>query len=464
MKKKYFTNIFLLAMLILFATSPLQAQSWANHGMMTMHLDMVTYAQTQKIKPYKNDILIGISVDPFTNHYCFNIFRNNSSIAGQLFTNQIGLSLSDFTILGDTLYFCGKKLNNQNNYEGVIGKMSMAALLSGNNIQYNMTSIINTQNLTKLVAYYVNTNEVCVFAIGDNGVSNQIPGRVVLLMDSIGSPNITIDVMSTPFISNTTKEILHDISLSGDAVITLSHVYPNNQYIVRYFRRYNPLHNNYSYKYTLQNITFNTMSDCYGYGLHISDIEQDVLAVAVSASQNNNNFTIVNFLEQFNSTVLSSQAIVHGNKDHKVLEMEYSDALHKLLILHNNYFENIGQKQTLCRLSPIYSSSDTLFLELLSEPNTLNHFSIIPKQRCALIGINKSGVSQANQLFSVRKLELPTNVNCYKYIIGKTILMNFQDGVIETNVSIPTLPSQTTIWGVYYGSSSSDNIYIDCDY
>ena len=65
--------------------------------MMTMHLDMVTYAQTQKIKPYKNDILIGISVDPFTNHYCFNIFRNNSSIAGQLFTNQIGLSLSDFT-------------------------------------------------------------------------------------------------------------------------------------------------------------------------------------------------------------------------------------------------------------------------------------------------------------------------------------------------------------------------------
>ena len=81
-----------------------------------------------------------------------------------------------------------------------------------------------------------------------------------------------------------------------------------------------------------------------------------------------------------------------------------------------------------------------------------------------MIGINKSGVSQANQLFSVRKLELPTNVNCYKYIIGKTILMNFQDGVIETNVSNSNSISQTTTWGIYYGSSSSDNIYIDCDY
>lgn len=464
MKKKIFTWFYMLAMIVLLISSPLQAQNWTNHDMMTMHLDMVTYAQIQKIKPYKNEFLIGISVDPITNHYCFNIFENNSSVAGLLFTNQIGLSLSDFTILGDTLYFCGKKLNNQNNYDGVIGKMSMAALLSGNNIQYNMTTINNTQNLTKLVAYYADTNDVCVFAIGDNGVSSLAPGRVVLLRDSIGGPNLTINVMPLPPISNTTKEILHDICLSGNAVITLSHVYPSNQYIVRYFKRSNQLHNNYSYKYTLQNITFNTMSDCYGYGLHISDIEQDVLAVAVSASQNNNNFTIINLLERFNSTVLSSQAIVHGNKDHKVLEMEYSDDLHKLLILHNNYFDNIGQLQTLCRLSPNYSSSDTLFLEYLPGGERLNHFSIIPNQRCALIGINKRGVSQANQLFSVRKLELSTDVYCYDYMIGKTILMNFQNGVIETNVSNFNSISQTTTWGIYYGSSSSDNIYIDCDY
>lgn len=462
MKKKYFTNIFLLAMLILFATSSLQAQNWFHHDIMIKHSDMESYVDAQKVRPYKDQIIIETSFEPITSNPCFTTWINDSNMVNQFFLGQIGLTVSDFTILGDTLYFCGKKLNNQNNYEGVIGKMSMGALLSGNNIQYNMTSINNTQNLTKLVAYYADTNEVCVFAIGDNGVSNQMPGRVVLLKDSIGSPNITIDIMYTPFISNTTKEILHDICLSGNAVITLSHVYPSNQYIVRYFKRSNQLHNNYSYRYTLPNITFNTMSDCYGYGLHISDIEQDFLAVAVSASRNNNYFTIINLLERFNSTVLSSQAIIHENKDHKVLEMEYSNEIHKLLILHSNYFENNGQLQTLCRISPIYTPSDTLYRELLSIKNSLNHFTLFLDKKCALVGINKKGSVSGKQLLSIRNMELSNGIGCYKAMIEKVIGLNFPNGVsVQPLVSSQLAPTSTT-WSVYYGSDSYFNAYIDC--
>ena len=461
MKKKYFTNIFLLAMLILFATFSLQAQNWFHHDIMIKHSDMESYVDAQKVRPYKDQIIIETSFEPITSNPCFTTWINDSNMVNQFFLGQIGLTVSDFTILGDTLYFCGKKLNNQNNYDGVIGKMSMAALLSGNNIQYNMTTINNTQNLTKLVAYYADTNDVCVFAIGDNGVSTLTPGRVVLLRDSIGAPNLTINVMSLPPSSNTTKEILHDICLSGNVVITLSHVYPSNQYIVRYFKRDISLVNFENYIYSLPNTIFNTMSDCYGYGLHISDVKQNVLAVAVSASQNNNYFTIINLLERFNSTVLSSQAIVHENKDHKVLEMEYSDALHKLLILHNNYFENIAKKQTLCRLSPIYSSSDTLFLEYLQGGGQLNHFSIIPNQRCASVGIMKN-IPQSNQLLTVRKLELDNNVNCFNSMIGKVIVMNFPNGNIFINTP-PVIQIPQMTWGVYNGSNLNDNVYIDCE-
>lgn len=451
----------MLVMALLLIGPPLQAQNWANHDMTTMFSNMITYAQNQVVRPYHDEYIINVATVPINGDCNFNIWKNGSNLIEQMFMNQTGFTISDFTILGDTLYFCGKKLNNQNNYDGVIGKMSMAALLSGNNIQYNMTTINNTQNLTKLVAYYADTNDVCVFAIGDNGVSNLIPGRVVLLRDNIGSSNFTIDVKAPPFISNTTKEILHDICLSGNVVITLSHVYPSNQYIVRYFKRDISLVNFENYIYSLPNTIFNTMSDCYGYGLHISDVEQNVLAVAVSASQNNNYFTIINLLERFNSTVLSSQAIVHENKDHKVLEMEYSDALHKLLILHNNYFENISKKQTLCRLSPIYSSSDTLFLEYLQGGGQLNHFSIIPNQRCALVGIMKNK-PQSNQLLTVRKLELDNNVNCFNSVIGKVIVMNFPNGNIFTNTT-PVIQIPPMTWGVYNGSNLNDNVYIDCE-
>lgn len=460
MKKKYFTNIFLLAMLILFATSSLQAQNWFHHDIMIKHSDMESYVDAQKVRPYKDQIIIETSFEPITSNPCFTTWINDSNMVNQFFLGQIGLTVSDFTILGDTLYFCGKKLNNQNNYEGAIGKISISCLLSGNNLQYNITTIANTQNLTKLVAYYVDTNYVRVIAIGDNGVSNLTPGRIVMLNDSIGSANFTPNVKTTPLITNTTREIFHDMCLLDNYVVTLSHVYPSNQYIVRYFKRSNQLHNPYSYIYTLPNITFNTMSEPYGYALHISEIAQDTLAVAVSASRGVKYFTIINLLKQLSPVVYSSQAVMHENKDHKVLEMEYSYAIRKLLILHSNYFENEGQLQTLCRISPIYTPSDTLYRELLSTKNSLNHFALFLDKKCALVGVNKRGSVSGKQLLSIRNMELSNGIGCYKAMIEKVIGLNFPNGVSLPELQqIPNLP---TTWSVYYGSDSYFNVYIDC--
>lgn len=53
MKKKIFTSFYMLAMLILFATSSLQAQNWLVNQSTMMHTNLSVELSAQKVKPYK---------------------------------------------------------------------------------------------------------------------------------------------------------------------------------------------------------------------------------------------------------------------------------------------------------------------------------------------------------------------------------------------------------------------------
>jgi hypothetical protein len=78
MRKKFFTNFFLLAMLILFATFSLQAQNWLVNQSTMMHTNLRVELSAQKVKPYKDIYLVGISKKADSLRYCFSLFRNNN--------------------------------------------------------------------------------------------------------------------------------------------------------------------------------------------------------------------------------------------------------------------------------------------------------------------------------------------------------------------------------------------------
>ena len=103
MKKKYFTNIFLLAMLILFATSPLQAQSWTTYDELTMHNDMKTDVQYQKVRQYKSKFPIGVGNQVGGNQFFFTKWEGINNTVEQFCLNDTNIIVSDFTIL-ETLY------------------------------------------------------------------------------------------------------------------------------------------------------------------------------------------------------------------------------------------------------------------------------------------------------------------------------------------------------------------------
>ena len=445
----------LLAAMVLISTS-IQAQSWLGSKVLTVHNSLQTNTYAQKVRPYGENFLIALSKKPNVNHYCFEAWQDGQTSVIRGFLNAADIVVSDFKVFDDTVYFCGKRLTNQGNYIGVIGRFDIASFISGGNAYYDLTDINATSNLTSLIAYRKPASHVIyVVAIGlQNNIIGNILGRYVFMYyDSYtGVTNYRVRRPSTPTV--TSIEYLQDIALTDNRVVTASRLYPDNTFIVRTFDIADPSNEQASNNFTCPNLSFYTTSDPYEYPVHITALNVDTIALSVGATDGPNDFTMVSKLHPQSQNISSTQQIYHFDKESKVLEMDYSSETNKLLLLTSSNFQGQGIKQSINILNPDETQTYFAPVELLTTPNELNHLCVSPHSRYALAGIYQDPSSGT----PYRSL----SIRCILYNLSQCI-QNYSTKITMTN--LPTATNASTLMlltqGIATWASDSFGLYLD---
>ena len=456
MENKIFSKVsILLAAMVLISTA-LQALSWLGSKVLTVHNSLQTNTYAQKVRPYGENFLIALSKKPNVDHYCFEAWQDGQTSVIRGFLNAADIVVSDFKVFDDTVYFCGKRLTNQGNYIGVIGRFDIASFISGGNAYYDLTDINATSNLTSLIAYRKPASHVIyVVAIGlqDNIIGNILGRYVFMYYDShTGITNYEVRRPSTPTV--TSIEYLQDIALTDKHVVTASRLYPDNTFIVRTFEISDPLNEQVSNNFTCPNLSFYTTSDPYEYPVQITALNGDTIALSVGATDGPNDFTMVSKLHPQSQNILSTQQIYHFDKESKVLEMDYSSETNKLLLLTSSNFQGQGIKQSINILNPDETQTYFAPVELLTTPNELNHLCVSPHSRYALAGIYQDPSSGT----PYRSL----SIRCILYNVSQCI-QNYSTKIAMTNLPAATNASTLSplTQAVATWASDSFGLYLD---
>ena len=456
MKNIIFSKVGILLAAMMLINTALQAQSWLNTKVLTVNNSLKTNTYAQKVRPYGDDMLIGLSKKYNVEHYCFEAWQDGQTSVIRGFLNAADIVVSDFKVFDDTVYFCGKRLTNQGNYIGVIGRFDIASFISGGNAYYDLTDINATSNLTSLIAYRKPASHVIyVVAIGlqDNIIGNILGRYVFMYYDShTGITNYEVRRPSTPTV--TSIEYLQDIALTDKHVVTASRLYPDNTFIVRTFEISDPLNEQVSNNFTCPNLSFYTTSDPYEYPVQITALNGDTIALSVGATDGPNDFTMVSKLHPLSQNILSTQRIYHFDKESKVLEMDYSSETNKLLLLTSSNFQGQGIKQSINILNPDETQTYFAPVELLTTPNELNHLCVSPHSRYALAGIYQDPSSGT----PYRSL----SIRCILYNLSQCI-QNYSTKITMTN--LPTATNASTLMlltqGIATWASDSFGLYLD---
>lgn len=456
MTNKIFSKVSILLAATVLISTALQAQSWLGSKVLTVHNSLQTNTYAQKVRPYGENFLIALSKKPNVDHYCFEAWQDGQTSVIRGFLNAADIVVSDFKVFDDTVYFCGKRLTNQGNYIGVIGRFDIASFISGGNAYYDLTDINATSNLTSLIAYRKPASHVIyVVAIGlqDNIIGNILGRYVFMYYDShTGITNYEVRRPSTPTV--TSIEYLQDIALTDNHVVTASRLYPDNTLIVRTFDISDPLNEQASNNFTCPNLSFYTTSDPYEYPVHITALNGDTIALSVGATDGPNDFTMVSKLHPLSQNILSTQQIYHFDKESKVLEMDYSSETNKLLLLTSSNFQGQGIKQSINILNPDETQTYFAPVELLTTPNELNHLCVSPHSRYALAGIYQDPSSGT----PYRSL----SIRCILYNVSQCI-QNYSTKITMTN--LPTATNASTLMlltqGIATWASDSFGLYLD---
>lgn len=458
MKRITFFKITLFISVLLFFISTTQAQDWLNNQNIIVHTNLKTDVSVQKVKPYNSNILIGLSKDSYSSDYCFTLWENNNDTVRHSYLNINGLSISDFTILGDTIYFCGKWEIYSQSPKGVIGRFNINDFFDDGDFSFNYTKLDDVQNLTCLVAYYAGIDTVSIMAIGHDSLNDITPGRIVHLKLGEANPYLTYEYFTCPNISTTEKEILHDICLSSNEVITLSHIYPINQYIIRTFRKSSSPTNIRNVVYTFPNLTFNTSSNVYEYPFHLANISNVKMAVCATVQEDDNGYTMVNILKHHSSVVLSTQLIHHKDTINKALEMEYSSRTEDLMLLNSCNFPGYSMMETMTYLNTDTISDYSTRIEYFSPPYRLNHFSITPRGKYAAVGGIGNESSYFYQMLTVNNIKF-TSDSCI-YIDQVDIdITEMPNGVYDSSDGFDL---RNVFWSNGFATNEEDDIRTYC--
>ncbi len=458
MKRITFFKIILFIGVLTFSISTTQAQDWLNNQNIIVHTNLKTDVSVQKIKPYNSNILIGLSKDSFTSNYCFTLWENNNDTARHSYLNINGLSISDFTILGDTIYFCGKWQIYPQSPKGIIGRFNINAFIDDGDFSYNYTELDGTQDLIGLVAYYAGTDTVSIMAIGHDSLNDITPGRIVHLKLGVTNPYLTYEYFTCPNISTTEKEILHDICLSFDEVIILSHIYPTNQYIIRTFGKSSSPTNSRNVIYTFPNLTFNTSSNVYEYPLHLANISNVKMAVCATVHEGDNGYTMVNVLKHHSSVVLSTQLIHHKDTINKALEMEYSSRTDDLMLLNSCNFPGYSMMETMTYIDIDTMSNYSTRIDCFSPLYKLSHFSITPRGKYAAVGGIGNESSYFYQMLTVNNIYFISD-SCVSIDKVNIDIMEMPNGVYDSSDGFDL---RNVFWSNGFATNEEDDIRTYC--
>lgn len=395
--------IFIVTM---FLSNILHSQTWTNHHSMIASSGFDTDATAQKIKVFNQDTLIGITKKAGLEYYGFSMFQNGNNTEYIALLDSADIVISDFTLLGDTAYFCGKRLISQNTYIGVIGRFSVREFIDNGSFNCQITDINNTEHLIGLVAFYKpSSNLVHLTAIGNANLSSSNPGRIVYLDFQNNSNSISACCIFFAQSLMNGKEIMQDICLSNHYISVVSLVYPTNSYIIRTFLRTNPNTMLSSNEFAFSNnVYFNVATDPFMFPIHITSFLGDKLAVCLSATDGQNFFTMVNFGSSNSPNIAGTQTIPHSDKANSPLEMEYSSEMGKILILNEYDFRWEGANHSLCYIDPMLNTPYTTIEDSLTSMNQLNHFCILPHKKYAVVGVRSTSQMLAPHLYAIKEI------------------------------------------------------------
>lgn len=464
-QKKYF-NIIILSICILLSSYIMHAQVWTNDHSVAMRTDLLINNQGQKIKPYidKNgrEYLIEISKSPGMDTCYFTLWNDNSNIVYESFLNTPNLNILDFTILGEYIYFCGQRVFSSNTIFGIIGRFNIHDFLDDGNFNYDLANIGDSEILTKLVASYQDSDTTSIVAIGYDSINTNFQNKLVHL--KVTNSNTQPVLYNGDFTNaqGNQKEVFWDIEFDGNKVITLSHIHPTDQYVVRYHNPINPYANIGEFTFSDPNIFFIYSSNhLFDYSFHLADISEFKIAVAVFAMSNQNRpFTMVNFLKKASHYVFSSQLFYHSTKSYNILEMEYSQETNKLLILGDEQVTGTKQIQSMYILNPDITTAYIGEQNYFANSPWNNHFSVIPQKRYAVAGARPFSQTSFSQIVTTKFIPattsscvIPQNLNVQP--------LNFQNGVpsIETIYSV----SIGCGWNSFNAYNSNEGVIIECN-
>jgi hypothetical protein len=365
-----------------------------------------TDATAQKIKVFNQDTLIGITKKAGVDHYGFTMFQNGNNIEYVTLLDTPNIIISDVTFLDDTAYFCGKRLTSQNTYIGVIGRFSVRDFINNGSFSYELIDINQVENIIGLVAYYKPLSTIVFLkAIGNTSLSAQSPGLVIQLDFYNNTPNILNYCYYTCPTNNAGKEIMHDICLTDNYIVTVSHIYPRNRYVVRVFDKQIPSLEVMSTEYNFtNNVAFNVASDPFLFPIHITSLVGDRLAISLSATDGQNFFTMVNYTDAGLSNIAYTHLIYHYDKSNRPLEMEFSQSTGILLALTETDFLSQGANQRMFYLKPFHTNTYNANVEKLSVNNQLNHFCVLPNDRYAVVGTYPFSQTSNLHLYAIKDI------------------------------------------------------------
>jgi hypothetical protein len=449
--KKLLLSCVVLFLLNILHINQSQAQNWQNSLSVTLHTPFPTDAYAQKVKVYNNDYLVGITKKEGVDHYGFVLWHNTDNYKNIALLNTADIIINDFTFLGDTLFFCGKKLTIQGNYVGIIGYFNMNDFINNNTFQYRYTHIFTVGNLTKILINQYNTGDIILSAIG-NGSAQIIHINLANLLNAYQNP--------FPTLFANQSEIIFDMFYSQNQITTVSKLHPSDQYVIRYFGingQY--LQNTSNYIYTFPNIYTIYTSDPEDYPLHIANVSQDTFAVCLSVSDGQRDFTMINFHKKLSHHIFSSQLLRHYDKNHTVLEMEYSTVIDKLLLLNDSYFNGQGKIQTMTYIDPWETNPYVTLMENFNTPSTVNHFSLISPKHYAVAGTYSFSQTNNLQLFATKYIN-SNNLSCLNNLGAKVEIHTPTSGSSFNSPSTPQ--SLNLIWIMDSIYNNVFNLTLDC--
>ncbi len=374
-----------------------QAQSWlGNESVTVTNTGMDTYHESQRVKSYGNDYLIGVSRKRSAEHYCFTAWKdgNNYIICGML--QDAGYIVSDFAFVGDTAYFCGKRQMSSTTTVGIIGTFLVQDLISGNIFNYGVTDIANTSEITKLEAYKSLAEPTVTHIVATGILANPNPfsGCFVYLNDRTSSA-FDCSIFTIPNMVGVYEEKLVDIAVTDDYVATLSFINPIDHFVIRRYDKKYPDNTAYhaSYLYDFSSVLYATPIMPSKPSMCMTNLNGNYVVVGSPAiGLNNDNFTLLNFIKlETMGTIVSNQIVPHVDKMMMLYDMEFSPSTDRLLLLENSNLHNDGSwNQSITHILPYTPTPYQTRTWYLTTPSYLDDISIIQNDKYAVAGVDKS--------------------------------------------------------------------------